>query len=181
MFSWQFTQVNHHKMCGSKSPALRTPSTLFYWLDRTMFNPRSRLARSPSRKRRRTFSVAVRLCTCRFTRIHLFTLSSSIHVAWILQFNFDRLTSKVRWCQRWYFGRSLKRIVFPLQLWQPKLHSLQCSTSQGPIGSVPPALSETYRICSVGSASSRHSKGPQLHHTTEKQVFFSLRSSMVCK
>lgn len=75
-------------------------------------NPRSRLARIPNAKRWRTFWVAVLLCTIFFILIHLFTASSSIHVAWTLQFKFDALTSIVRWCSKWNFGRSLKRNFF---------------------------------------------------------------------
>ena len=52
-------------------------------------------------------------CTWRLILIHLLTLSSSIHVAWMLQFNFDALTSMARWCHKWYFGRSRNRNRFP--------------------------------------------------------------------
>lgn len=78
----------------------------FHGVDLSFAKPESRFARCPSRNRRRTLSLAVRLCTCRLILIQRFTLSSSIHVAWMLLFSLDALTSMHKWCKRWNFGRS---------------------------------------------------------------------------
>ena len=95
-----------------QKPTTDQPSGSLLWFYRfmalTFAKPRSKLVRTPSKKRWSTLSVAVRLWTLRFTRIQRLILSSSIQVEWILQFRFESLKSIAAWCNKWNFGRNRK-------------------------------------------------------------------------